>query len=175
MNTLENHPVEDDAQESRSGEHKSKTQVKKQMHMLTELGAKLVGLSDRQRRRMPMGEALAQAVDEARRIQSFSARKRQIKFIGRLLRNENVEPLIQALRDVENEGRSHAEKERRITRWRDRLLEEGDTALSDLLAQYPELDRQHLRQLIRNAAREKTHGKPPASSRALLRYLRAPL
>ena len=151
---------------------KSKSQVKREMLALTELAARLTTLSDAQRARLPLSNDIAEAVDQARRIPSFGARKRQIKFIGRLLRNEPTGPLAEALQSLEQQDRRQAQHEQRLTRWRDRLLDEGDSAFEDLLQTYPNLDRQHIRQLIRNARQEAKRDKPPASARALLRYLR---
>ena len=153
-------------------DYKSKSQTKRDMLALTELAARLAALSEAQRARLPLSDDIAQAVAEARRIKSFGARKRQIKFIGRLLRNEQTGPLAEALQSLEQHDRRQAQHEQRISRWRDRLLDEGDPALAGLLQAYPDLDRQHIRQLIRNAQREAKQEKPPASARALLRYLR---
>ena len=161
-----------DAAAPNDADEKSKSRSKRDALALTELGAKLAHLSDAQRARLPLSDAVAQAVAEARRIASFGARKRQIKFIGQLLRREEAAPLIDALESLEQEGRREAERERRAARRRDQLLENGAPALESLFRDFPRLDRQHVRQLIRNAQREKRQEKPPASARALLRYLR---
>ena len=167
-------PLRDLAPEATGDEidYKSKSQTKREMLALTELAARLTTLSEAQRAHLPLSDGIAKAVAEARRIKSFGARKRQIKFISRLLRNEQTGPLAEALQSLEQRDRRQAHHEQRISRWRDRLLDEGDPALASLLQAYPDLDRRHIRQLIRNAQREAKQEKPPASARALLRYLR---
>ncbi len=149
----------------------SKTRRKKEMHALQALGTALVGLSPQQLERMDLPEALHEAVLEAQRIRGHEARRRQLQYIGRLMRNIDAEPIAAQLAHVQGESAAAKAEFHAVERWRARLLED-DTALGEWLATHPGCDAQMLRQLIRNARREAAEGKPPRASRALFRLLR---
>lgn len=149
----------------------SKTQRKKAMHALQSLGEALVGLSADQLERLDLPEALHEAVVEAGRIRSREARRRQLQYIGRLMRDVDAERIAEALARLRGESDAAKAKFHAIERWRARLLAD-DAALTDWLAANPGSDARLLRQLIRNARREKAVGKPPHASRALFRLLR---
>ncbi len=153
-------------------ETKSKSQIKREMKDLQSLGEELVGLSKDRLAELPLDSALREAIALAQNIKAHGGRKRQLKFIGKLLRSSDADAISQSLQ-------LHREKERRaatlfhhVEQWRDRLLEEGDTALEALLQDYPQADRQQIRILIRNARKEREAGKPPAAARNLFRQLR---
>ncbi|MFN3593283.1 MAG: ribosome biogenesis factor YjgA [Thiobacillaceae bacterium] len=149
----------------------SKTRLKKEMHALQALGTALVGLSPQQLERMDLPETLHEAVLEAQRIRGHEARRRQLQYIGRLMRNIDAEPIAAQLAHVQGESAAAKAEFHAVERWRARLLED-DTALGEWLATHPGCDAQMLRQLIRNARREAAEGKPPRASRALFRLLR---
>ncbi|MGM0593119.1 MAG: ribosome biogenesis factor YjgA [Pseudomonadota bacterium] len=150
----------------------SKSEMKRESHALQALGEELVKLPDAQLATIPMPEQLADAVALARRIKARGGRKRQLQYIGKIMRKIDPEPIQQAMAGLKNEAHKETAKLHRLEQWRDRLIAEGDTALAPLLDEYPYADRQHLRQLIRNAQREQKQNKPPKSSRELFRYLR---
>jgi ribosome-associated protein len=83
---------------------------------------------------------------------------------------------LDAIRDAMDAGGEAARREtaqlHRVETWRDRLIADGDAALSELLAAHPDADRQHLRQLARNAIEERNRNKPPHAFRELFRELR---
>lgn len=149
----------------------SKTQRKKAMHALQSLGEKLVELSADQLDRLDLPEALHDAVVEAGRIRSREGRRRQLQYIGRLMRGVDSERIAEALALLQGESDAAKAEFHALERWRARLLAD-DAALTDWLAANPGSDAQLLRQLIRNARRETTEGKPPRASRALFRLLR---
>jgi len=100
------------------------------------------------------------------------ARKRLLKFIAGQLHKTDVEPILEKLARIKNKS-AHAVREHHIAeRWRDRLISEGNDALTALLDEQPHADRQVLRQLLRNAQKEVETGKPPKSSRLLYRRLK---
>jgi len=151
---------------------KSKSQRKREMHALQMLGEELVALPVEQFEQIQLPEELHDAVLEARRIHSHGAHKRQLQYIGRVMRSIDDAPIREQLETLRGQSRrAHAELHR-IEQWRDRLLEEGDPALEDLLTQYVQADRQHLRQLVRSAHQEKLLNKPPRAARSLFHYLR---
>lgn len=148
----------------------SKSQRKRDALALRKLGRTLVGLAEAELQKLPLPEPLAQAVRAARAL-SRSALQRQLKYIGRLLREMDAEPIGQALEQVLH-GTGQADAEfHRLERWRDRLIAEGDSALEEFLTRFPTADRSHLRQLVRNARKERAQDRSPRAARALFRYL----
>lgn len=158
--------------EDTDSEHKSRSQVKREMEALQVLGEALVALKTEQLDAIPLPDKLRDAVIAARTTTDRGARRRQFQYIGKLMRNVDAEPIRQALDVLNNRGKQAATQFHRLERWRDRLLSEGDAALSEFLEEHPAADRRHIRQLLRNAQRETQAGKPPAAARALFRYLR---
>lgn len=150
----------------------SKSQLKRDATALQELGEELVKLREAQLKKIPLPDSLREAVDAARRITSHGAHKRQLQYVGRLMRNVDAAPIYQALEAVKGTGREAAAHFQRLERWRERLINDSDTALGELLDEYPQTDSQHLRQLVRNARREQEQGSPKGAGRALFRYLR---
>jgi len=136
------------------------------------MGEELVALSAEQLKELDLPDLLRDAVMEARRITKFGALRRQMQYVGRLMREVDPAP-IRARLDAWN-GASSEETARlhRIERWRTRLLED-DQALSELLDAHPQADAQRLRALIRNVKREAEAGKPPKSFRELFQELRS--
>ncbi|GAB4359725.1 MAG: ribosome biogenesis factor YjgA [Gammaproteobacteria bacterium] len=153
-------------------EIKSKSQRKREMHALQALGEALVKLSQAELERIPLPADLREAVIEAQRIRQRGAHKRQLQYIGRLMRDVDPEPIQSGLDRLRHRDRLATAFLHRIERWRDRLLDDGDSALGELLETHPALDRQHLRQLMRNARKEMEGQKPPRAARELFRYLR---
>ena len=153
-------------------EPKSKSQRKRDMTALQDLGEALVMLPANQLSTIPMPESLLNAVMAARSITERGARKRQFQYIGKVMRKVDAAPIQEALNALNNQSQLAAREFHRVERWRDRLLSEGDSAVGDFISVYPIADSQHLRQLIRNAEREFSAGKPPSSARTLFRYVR---
>ena len=150
----------------------SKSQRKRDAHALKELGEQLVELSPGQLEQLELPEQLHGAVRLAQRIRERGGRKRQILYVGKLLRSLDAEAIQQRLAALELQHQEAAARFHRLERWRDRLLDEGDRALEEFLQQHPHADRQRLRQLIRNARAERERNAPPKAARALFRCLR---
>lgn len=121
---------------------------------------------------MPLDDDLRDAVELAQRLR-LEARRRQIQYIGKLLRNLDPEPIQEALDKVENRHNQQLALLQKLELIRDQLIEQGDTALNPLLEEYPSLDRQHLRNLIRSAQKEKQANKPPKNYREIFQYLKS--
>jgi ribosome-associated protein len=140
------------------------------------LGQKLSTLTDAQLARLPVPESLLPHIVETRRITSHVAHKRQLAFLAKQMRREDDETL-DAIRDALDEHGDSARREtalmHRVEALREHLLADGDVALAELLAEHPQADRQHLRQLVRNALDERHRNKPPHAFRELFRELRA--
>jgi ribosome-associated protein len=149
----------------------SKTRRKQEMHELQALGAELVALSAAHLERMALPAALAQAVHEARRIASHEARRRQVQYIGKLMRGLDAEPIRAQLAAVHGGSAEERARHQRLEHWRTRLIED-DGALTEFAAAHPASDLQQLRTLIRNARREQAGAHPPRAQRELFRVLR---
>jgi ribosome-associated protein len=149
----------------------SKTRRKKDMLALQELGEQLVGLNEQQLETMQLPESLLDAVQEARRLTKHEARRRQMQYIGRLMRDIDAAPIRDRLEQWQGQGREHTAQLHALERWREELLA-GDPALEHFLREYPGADSQKLRTLIRNARREQGATLPPRSYRELFRALR---
>jgi len=148
----------------------SKTQRKKAVHELQTLGEELVELSEEQLAGIELPEQLRDAVMKARRITSHEARRRQMQYIGKLMRRVDTAPIRAALDRLRAGPRMQAAAHKRVTAWRERLLA-GDAALTELQHEYPQADIGQLLELIRAAAREREAGKPPRNYRELYRAL----
>jgi len=149
----------------------SKTKIKKQMLGLQDIGEQLVGLSTDKLKELDLPEQLFDAVREMKRINKFGAQRRQMQYIGRLMRDVDPAPIVAKLESWSGKSHSHIAWLHRIERWRDRLLE-NEAALTELLAEHPQADAQHLRALIRNALKEKELAKPPKNYREIFQVLR---
>ncbi|MDC8803380.1 ribosome biogenesis factor YjgA [Halomonas pacifica] len=150
----------------------SKTQRKQEMHALQALGEKIIALSEAQRAKLPLSDDMLAAVEETGRIRAREARRRHMQYVGKLMRKEDTEAIQAAFDEFDQEKLRRDHAFHRLERWRDRLIDEGDEAVEAFLADFPDADRQALRQLIRNAQRERAAGKPPASSRKLFKLIR---
>ena len=149
----------------------SKTKIKKQMHDLQDLGEELVGLSKEHLAEIDIPDNLRDAVREVKKIKSFGAIKRQMQYIGKLMRDIDPAPIQAKLSEWNGTSRQHIAWLHQVERWRDRLLEQPDS-LTELLAAYPGADVQQLRTLIRNAIKEKELNKPPKNYREIFQILR---
>ena len=152
----------------------SKTRRKKDMHALQALGEALVDLTPAQLSGLALPEALADAIAAAKRIPTFEGRRRQMQYIGRLMRTVDPEPIAARLALLRHPRQQDNARQHAAERWRERLLA-ADSALTELATAHPGIDTQQLHTLVRNARREQARGAPPKASRALFRLLRASL
>ncbi|MGZ8181402.1 MAG: ribosome biogenesis factor YjgA [Methylobacter sp.] len=151
----------------------NKTQIKKDMAALFAVSEEMSELSAGQLKTLELPEVINKAVVEVSGMPHKGARKRLLKFIAGQLHKIDVEPILEKLARIKNKS-AHAVREHHTAeRWRDRLIAEGNDALTELLDEQPHADRQLLRQLLRNAQKEAEAGKPPKSSRLLYRQLKA--
>jgi len=149
----------------------SKTRRKNESHALQELGAALVALSADQLAAIELPDFLRDAVMDARRISGFEARRRQMQYIGKLMRKVDAGPIRARLEAWKSPERAQVAQFKRIEEWRERLLAD-EVALGDLLREYPQADGRRLEALIRDAQRERERNRPPRSYRELFQALR---
>ncbi|MEZ5568223.1 MAG: ribosome biogenesis factor YjgA [Halioglobus sp.] len=151
----------------------SKSARKRRMHALQRLGESLLELSEAQLDKLSLNEpALLEALQEARRIRSHSARKRHLQYIGKLMREIDPEPIESALAALHASRHADTQAFHALEALRDRLLASPQEGVELTLQRFPTADRQQLRQLLRQHASEQREGRPPAASRKLFRYLR---
>jgi ribosome-associated protein len=150
----------------------SKTRRKREMLELQALGAALAALPETQLAGVRMPEELREALLKAKRMRSHEAKRRQMQYIGRLMREVDAEPIRAQLAALEGGSAQAAAAHRRLEAWRARLLED-DAALTDFAAQHPGADLQALRTAIRNSRAEQKLGKPPRAYRELFRMLKS--
>jgi ribosome-associated protein len=131
-----------------------------------------VELPEAQLRALALDEDLREAVLEAKRISSHEARRRQLQYIGRLMRDVDPAPIRARLDALEGSSAEATARHKRLEQLRERLLGD-DAALTDFVAAHPGADAQALRTLIRNARREQKEGRPPRAFRELFRLLKS--
>jgi ribosome-associated protein len=153
-----------------STERPSKTRRKRDMTELQKLGERLLALSADQRARIDLPEALREALAQAARINSHEARRRQLQYVGRLMRGVDAEPIRHALDNATGASKAAVALMHRCEHLRDRLLDD-DAALTAFLAEFPDIDAQPLRAMIRAARRERERALPPTHARELYRWL----
>lgn len=149
----------------------SKSEIKRDAEELKRLGVELVELGKNALDKIPLDDDLRAAIELAQKIKK-EGRRRQLQLIGKMMRSRDVEPIRQALDKLKNRHNQQVFLFHKLETLRDRLVAEGDEALSEVLKLYPEADRQQLRVLIRNAQKEKAANKPPKSYRQIFSYLR---
>ena len=149
----------------------SRTQKKNATHALQEIGERLVGLPADQLKRTPMPDILRDAVMDARRFTKHEAIRRQQQYIGKLMRDIDPAPIEAALAIFD--GVSDVEKARlhRLEKERDALLENEDL-ITEIGRRHPGADLQRLRQLRRNAIKERAENKPPKCFREIFKVLK---
>jgi ribosome-associated protein len=166
-------PPADDIDQDPHPERPSKSRCKRDMHRLQELGERLAALDPRLLPGLPLGETLQAALEELRHIRSREAHRRQLQYIGRLMRAEDGEAIAAALERLASGSAAQKRLLHRVEQWRELLLERGDAALGELVAEHPRADVQVLRQLLRSAQKERAQASPPVAGRRLFRALRA--
>ncbi|WP_281273069.1 ribosome biogenesis factor YjgA [Trinickia fusca] len=152
----------------------SKSQLKRDMHELQVLGVALVELPKDALKRMPMPESLADAVREARRITDHEGKRRQVQYIGRVMRTlteAETAALRTALESYRGVNKADTARLHWIEEARERLLAD-DAAFTEFLRKHPGADAQAGRTLIRNARKEAEQGKPPRYFRELFQWIK---
>ena len=148
----------------------NKTQIKREIKVLNQLGKELVALDEGSLKNIPLSDIMRQAVNDGRRF-SRGALQRQLRRIASLMEHEDVDAIKFELARLKQPNKKHIAEMHQLEQWRDRLIDGDDKLLTDLIDQYPVIERQHIRQLVRNANKEKANNKPPKSFRLLFKYL----
>jgi len=152
-------------------EPKSRSQIKRDMLALQALGKRLTDLNKQQLEQVPMHDSLANAVSEYQRLKSNSAKRRQMQYIGKLMRDIDPTEIETALARFDASTAEHNRHFHLLEQWRDRLLQDSQ-ALTQFMNDFPATDVQRLRQLVRNAQKEIKQEKNLGHSKKLFRYIR---
>ncbi len=157
-------------------EYVSKSQLKRDSLALQDLGKRLAALPADHLARIPLDPQLREAIDLAHRIRNKrSALKRHFQYIGKLLRARDPEPIRAALDEIDRDSQQSIHRHPRAEAWRDRIVDEGNTAIDALLDERPAADRQKLRQLLRNLEQARSDGKKNEQARQIYREVFASL
>ena len=149
----------------------SRTKKKQHVEELQKLGAALIALPSVQLDALDLPAALLAAVREAQRITSHEARRRQVQFIGKVMRKIDPAPVRAAVAAIAGHSGAARARQKRLEQWRERLIG-NDAALTKFASERPGADLQTMRALIRNARTEIAESKPPRAQRELFRLIR---
>jgi len=149
----------------------SKTEMKQDMLALQKLGEELVELKPAILDTFPLEDILRDAIDDAQRFKG-EAKRRQLQYVGKVMRKIDPEPIEQALNKLKNKHSQVTQALHKLEELRDHIVENGDSAIAEAVEQFPEIDRQRLRQLARQANKEKQLNKPPKAYREIFQYLK---
>lgn len=152
---------------------KSRSQLKREAQAIAAIGEELERLPKKGLDQIPLPDPLRAAVDELRSTKAHGAHKRQLGYVGRLLRAADLEPINAALDRVLDRGKAGSIAARKQELWRDRILSEGDAAIEAFIADHPDADRQRLRQYYRTSRKAGAGtDRQTRVARELLTYVR---
>lgn len=161
----------DDFEDEEDGyDRPSKSQIKRELQALQDLGKEMTKLGADTLNRIPLPEDVREAIDEYAKMKSFGAQRRQLQLIGKRMNGLDPEKVRAAIDMATGESRAAVAAHHRAERLRDKLIAD-DAALTDFIKDFPEVNVQSLRQLIRSARKEAQMGKPPKSARELYRLI----
>ena len=149
----------------------SRTKKKQQVEELQKLGAALIELPAVTLDALDLPAQLLTAVKDAQRFTSHGARRRQVQFIGKIMRKIDPEPVRAAVAAITNLSATARARQKRMEQWRERLIAD-DAALTEFAGAHASADLQAMRTIIRNARKEIAESKPPRAQRELFRLIR---
>ena len=150
----------------------SRSAAKREAQRFAAIADDILKLSPEDRQLLELPETIADAVELAFRVKGRSGHKRQRRLMAKLFRDMDSEDIEARLKKIQHRHDTNTVEFKRLESWRDRLVDKDKQALNEVIARFPEIDRQHVNQLIRVAVREKVQEKPPAAARKLFKYLR---
>jgi len=153
-------------------EDKSKSERKREVTALQDLGERLLELSQEQLNNIRISQELQDALILAKTLMSRGARRRQMQYIGVLMRRIDPEPIRLMIHEIDKGQKHKAREFQQLETMRNSLIDGDDTVFEEIIRRFPDADILRLRQLVRGARKEKKENKPPKQSRSLFRYLR---
>ncbi len=149
----------------------SRSQLKREAHAVTDLAKNLIALNPKKLATIPLEEHILKPILAAQSMQR-GALKRQGQYISKLMRSLDLEPIEKALARLDQPDAEMTKQLHQLEQWREQLIAGNQTTFDHLVTQFPQLDRQHLNQLLRQARKEQAEEKPPAASRLVFQYLK---
>jgi ribosome-associated protein len=146
----------------------SRSQLKRDSQELRDMGAQLVQMPNAHLDKITMDNTLLAAIKEARRLKSNDARRRQIQYIGKLMRNMDLTEIRHSVEKLNHQSQTFRQHFAMLEQWRDRLIDEGNDTIEEFLTAFPNADRQQIRNLSRQAGREKNS----SAKSKLFKYLK---
>ncbi|MDG1818594.1 MAG: ribosome biogenesis factor YjgA [Porticoccaceae bacterium] len=150
----------------------SKSQLKRESQALQDMGSQLVEMPEGQLSKFELPENLKDAIYEARRLKNREGKRRQLQYIGKLMRTADISFIQTTLDMMDHQSQTYRQHFQQLENWRDRIIGEGAPAIEALIEKYPQADRQQLRNLQRQASRELAEKKATTASRKIFAYLR---
>jgi len=151
---------------------KSRTQIKKEAEALQQTGKKLCELKKDQLAQVPISDELSAGISTYHRITSREARRRQLQYIGKLMRSEDVDAIQTVLDRFDTSSDLYAKRLHMLEAWRERLISEGNAALTEFVEKHPSVNIQTLRQLVRNAVKDRQNDKNTGAAKKLFKLLK---
>jgi len=148
----------------------NKTQLKREIKVLNLLAKELIGLPESSLKKIPLSDNMRLAIKDGQRF-SRGALQRQLRRIVKLMEFEDLDAIQMEITRLKQPSKQQTAELHQLEQWRDRLIAGDDKLLTELIDQYPVIERQHIRQLVRNAGQEQKNNKPPKSARLLFKYL----
>lgn len=148
----------------------NKTQIKREIKVLNQLGKELIELPDSALKKVPLSDTMRRAICDGKKFQR-GALQRQLRRIASLMQHEDIDAIQLELQRQKAPSKAQTAELHQLEQWRDRLIAGDEKLLTELIDQFPVIDRQHIRQLTRNAGLEVKRDKPPKSARLLFKYL----
>jgi ribosome-associated protein len=146
----------------------SRSQLKRDSQKLRDIGEQLVLMPNAHLDKITLESSLLAAIKEARRLKNSDARRRQIQYIGKLMRNMDLTEIKYSVEKLNHQSQTFRQHFAMLEQWRDRLIEDGNSAIEEFLIAYPNADRQKIRNLSRQAGR----GKTGSAKTKLFKYLK---
>jgi ribosome-associated protein len=151
---------------------KSRSQVKREMEALQQVGKQLCELKASQLKDVPISEDLAHGIETYHRISSREAKRRQLQYIGKLMRTEDMEGIQEVLDRYDTSSNVYAQRLHQLEAWRARLIQEGNDVVTEFIEKHPMVNVQTLRQLVRQAKKDVSNDKNTGAAKKLFKFIK---
>ncbi len=150
----------------------SKSQLKRESHALQELGEELVEMPEGKLQKFDLPEPLKLAIYEARKLRNREAKRRQLQYIGKLMRISDTTGIQQTFSEMDQKSLIYTKRLKQLEHWQAQIINQGTAAINAFLETYPKADRQKLRNLQRQINRETELKRPQNAKRKLFDYIK---
>ncbi|MCH2157601.1 MAG: DUF615 domain-containing protein [Oleiphilaceae bacterium] len=151
---------------------KSRSQIKREMEALQAIGKQLCELKASHLEQVPISEELEEGIATYKRISSREAKRRQLQYIGKVMRNQDIDAIQIVLDRFDTSSDIYAKRLHMLEAWRERLINEGNAALTEFVEKHPSVEIQTLRQLVRNTNKDRQNEKNTGAAKKLFKFLK---